>query len=128
MTGRSDASARRRRILDKIMVNVTVEAEPRPGQKTPCWIWTGPDSGTGRGGGYPRMKLDGQTVAVHRVIFTHFAGYIPGRKQIDHTCTTRRCVSPAHLEMVTHLENMKRRDRAARKDGGRNGKNRRAAP
>ena len=29
------------------------------------------------------MSLDGQTVAVHLVVFTHYYGYIPGKKQID---------------------------------------------
>ena len=117
MTAPGEGTARRLRILEKIRANVTIEDRPRPGQARPCWVWNGPDSGNGRGGGYPRMKLDGQTVAVHRVVFTHFHGYVPGRKQIDHTCRTRRCVSPHHLEMVTHRQNMKRRDRAAQKDG-----------
>lgn len=76
-----------------------------------CWEWQGPTSGkNGRGAGYPRMCLDGQTVAVHRVVFTHFHGYIPGKKQIDHICRNRRCVAPHHLEMVTHKENQRRRD------------------
>lgn len=78
---------------------------------TPCWQWTGPTSGdVGRGKGYPRMNLSNQTVAVHRVVYTHFNGYIPGRKQIDHKCKNWRCVNPDHLEMVTHKENQRRRD------------------
>ncbi|WP_417724597.1 HNH endonuclease signature motif containing protein [Salipiger sp.] len=62
------------------------------------------------------MCLSGQTVAVHRVMFTHHFGYIPGRKQIDHRCRNRMCVNPAHLEMVTHKTNQRRRDEAARGD------------
>lgn len=78
-----------------------------------CWIWRGPTSGTkGRGHGYPRMSLDGQTVAVHRVMWVNRHGYLPGRKQIDHTCRNRLCVNPDHLEMVTHLTNQRRRDAA----------------
>lgn len=76
-----------------------------------CWEWGGPNSGDGRGGGYARMCLDGQTVAVHRVVFTLFFGFIPGRKQVDHICRNRNCVRPSHLEMVTHKENQRRRDR-----------------
>ena len=45
---------------------------------TDCWNWTGPTSGEGRGGGYGRMSVSGQTCAVHLVMFTHFHGYIPG--------------------------------------------------
>lgn len=77
-----------------------------------CWEWTGPSSGSGRGGDYARMCLDGQTVAVHRVMFTNTNGFIPGKKQIDHKCRNRRCVNPDHLEMVTHKQNQKRRDNA----------------
>lgn len=74
-----------------------------------CLIWQGPHSGSGRGGGYPRMSLDGQTVAVHRVVYTHHNGYIPSRKQIDHVCMNRLCLERDHLELVTHLQNQKRR-------------------
>ncbi|HIC81054.1 MAG TPA: HNH endonuclease [Kiloniellaceae bacterium] len=101
---------RRARILAKVVA--LVEVDPESG----CWIWQGGTSGNGRGGGYPRMKVDGQTVAVHRVVATHFFGYIPGKKQIDHTCRQRLCVNPMHLEIVTHKQNQKRRDAARRKD------------
>lgn len=81
-----------------------------------CWIWTGPDSGEGKGGGYGRMSLNGQTVAVHLVMFTHFHGYIPSKRQVDHTCNNRRCCNPDHLELVTHLENQKRRVKRSKQD------------
>lgn len=98
---------RRTEIEKKVYANVHIC--PTSG----CHIWKGPDSGkTGRGRGYPRMNLNGQTVAVHRVMYTHVHGYIPGKKQIDHTCKNRRCVNPNHLEMVTHKENQRRRDNA----------------
>ena len=81
---------------------------------SPCHIWTGPDSGDGKGGGYGRMSLNSQTVAVHLVVYTHYYGYIPGKKQIDHLCNNRRCCNPVHLEMVTHLTNQKRRAKRAK--------------
>lgn len=102
---------RRERIAEKVMARVRIDPV------TGCWIWTGPTSGeTGRGAGYPRMSLDGQMVAVHRVMFTNEHGYIPGKKQIDHKCRNRLCVRPDadHLEMVTHKQNQKRRDATAR--------------
>jgi hypothetical protein len=58
------------------------------------------------------MSLNGQTVAVHKVMFTHEHGFIPGKKQIDHKCRNRLCCSPSHLEMVSHRENQKRRAKA----------------
>lgn len=76
---------------------------------SPCHIWTGPDSGTGRGGGYGRMSLGSQTVAVHLVVYTHYFGYIPGKKQVDHLCRQRLCCNPAHLDLTTHLTNQRRK-------------------
>jgi hypothetical protein len=83
-----------------------------------CLIWQGPTSGkhkgtkATRGHSYPRMTLDGQTVAVHRVLWVNTYGYLPGKKQLDHLCKVRNCVSPFHCEKVTHKENQKRRDRS----------------
>nr|WP_321459652.1 HNH endonuclease signature motif containing protein [uncultured Cohaesibacter sp.] len=100
---------RRQRIMNKVMNNVEIDAND-------CWVWTGGTSGDGRGGGYPRMKLDGQTVAVHRVVYTHHFGFVPGKKQIDHKCRNRLCCNPDHLEMVTHKENQRRRAKAKREE------------
>lgn len=84
------------------------------GKPSPCHLWTGPTSGTGRGGGYGRMSLNGQTVATHIVAYTHYYGYIPSKKQIDHLCNQRRCCNPAHLELTTHLTNQRRRAKRAK--------------
>lgn len=102
-----------RRADIKAKIYAFVQVEDR-GYKTPCHIWQGSNSGSGRGGGYPRMSLDGQTVAVHRVMYTNTNGYIPSKKQIDHKCRHRMCVNPDHLEMVTHKQNQRRRDDANR--------------
>ena len=103
LTGRS----RRDAIRDRVMERVVVDEEG-------CFIWQGPTSGSGRGGGYPRMCLDGGTMAVHRVMWILENGPIPPRKQLDHTCRKRRCVNPRCTEMVTHLTNQRRRAAAAR--------------
>lgn len=107
---------RRERIRDKIMARVEIVAAPAHVDAAlgPCMLWTGPTSGNGRGGDYPRMSLDGQTVAVHIVSWTNEHGFVPGKKQLDHICRRRRCVSHQHLELVTHRENQKRRDMAQR--------------
>jgi hypothetical protein len=102
-------SDRRALIREKIAAQVQVVDM---GYLSPCHIWTGGDSGNGRGGGYPRMWLDGQVVAVHIVSWTNEHGYVPGKKQIDHKCRQRRCVREDHLELVTHKQNQKRRDDA----------------
>lgn len=92
---------RRKTIFEKIMSRVKINSD------SGCWEWQGPTSGEGRGGGYGRMSLDGQTVAVHIVMFCNFFGFIPGKKQIDHKCNNRICCNPDHLEMVTHKQNQK---------------------
>lgn len=84
------------------------------GQPSPCHLWQGPTSGTGRGGDYGRMSLNGQTVATHIVAFTHYYGYVPSKKQIDHLCNQRRCCNPAHLELVSHITNQRRRAKRAK--------------
>lgn len=105
------ATERRTSILDRIMerVLVTDMGFQMEGMPSPCHIWTGPTSGEGKGGGYGRMSLNGQTVAVHLVVFTHYFGYIPGKKQVDHLCNHRLCCNPVHLELVSHLKNQRRR-------------------
>jgi len=107
---------RRERIKAKIAARVVEEPAPdwMPAELGPCKIWQGPHSGSGRGGDYPRMSLDGQTVAVHLVAWTNEHGFIPGKKQIDHLCRRRMCVADKHGELVTHKENQKRRAAAAK--------------
>lgn len=98
---------------DEIRARIVAASEVvDAGYKTPCWMWTMADSGNGRGGGYPRMKLNDRTCAAHIVSYVNEHGYVPGNKQVDHKCRHRRCVNPDHLEMVSHIENQKRRDAA----------------
>lgn len=107
---------RRKTVIEKIearcdIVYTGYDIDNKP---SPCHLWQGPTSGDGRGGGYGRMSLDGQTVAVHLVAYTHYFGYIPSKKQVDHRCYQRLCCNPQHLEMVTHLQNQKRRSKRAK--------------
>lgn len=107
---------RRDKIRDKILANALKEflGFYIDGLESECWIWQGSDSGTGRGGGYGRMSLNGSTVAVHIVMYVNEFGFVPGKKQIDHLCSNRMCCNPAHLEMVTHKQNQRRRRKAQR--------------
>lgn len=109
---------RREQIRAKIMARVEIVDT---GYETPCHLWTGPTSGDGRGGGYARMNLDGQTVAVHIVNWVNENGYVPSKKQLDHRCRQRLCVRVDHLEPVTHRQNQKRRVAAAKTMMGHNG-------
>lgn len=93
---------RRSRLFLKIMANIERDGS--------CWLWKNGHSGSGRGGGYGRICIDGGTMAVHRVMYILKYGPIPPKKQIDHTCTNRACCNPRHLKMVTHKQNQKLRD------------------
>lgn len=96
---------------DAIMARIRARCVEDP--VTGCLEWTGPTSGvTKGGGGYPRMCLDGRTVAVHRVVAAHAFGYLHPGVHVDHKCRNRRCVAPGHLEVVSPRENCRRRDAA----------------
>ena len=69
-----------------------------------CLLWQGaPDQD-----GYGHIRLNGKQVRVHRVMFEMFVGPIPPGVEPDHLCRIRHCAAPAHLELVTHKENMLR--------------------
>lgn len=70
------------------------------GFKTPCWIWNGYVSEDG----YGRL---GKIVA-HRMVYEERVGPVPDGLELDHLCRQRDCVNPAHLEPVTHAENIRR--------------------
>lgn len=69
----------------------------------PCWLWTG--SVTLQG--YGIFGLPGASEA-HRASYLLFKGPIPEGLEVDHLCFVRPCVNPAHLEAVTHEENIRR--------------------
>ena len=69
-----------------------------------CWIWK---ASLGKDG-YAMYWWDGQTAGAHRYAWEFVNGLIPDKLQIDHTCKTRCCVNPAHMELTTSYENSKR--------------------
>ncbi len=73
--------------------------------KTPtCWIWLGAHDS----GGYSRVRWEGKNQLAHRVVWEMLYGPIPLDLEMDHLCRNPGCVNPAHLEAVTHGENMRR--------------------
>jgi len=69
-----------------------------------CWIWRGAKDGHG----YGEVGFLGGTISTHRLAYTVLVGPIPQRLELDHLCRNTACCNPAHLEPVTHLENMRR--------------------
>jgi hypothetical protein len=77
--------------------------EPNSG----CWLWIGATTDVGYG---HLWWLDaGRLLYAHRVAYEALVG--PLRlDHVDHLCRTPCCVNPAHLEDVTHRENLLRGD------------------
>ena len=74
---------------------------------TGCWLWTGTRT-TYKREGYGRFNGPDGLVLAHRFAYELLVGPIPEGLQIDHLCRVRLCVNPAHLEPVTHTENVLR--------------------
>jgi hypothetical protein len=70
-----------------------------------CLIWTGARN---RGYGMVGLPDRGPVVKVHRVNYLRVRGAIPRGLSLDHLCRNPPCCLPAHLEPVTHRENMLR--------------------
>lgn len=72
-----------------------------------CWIWTGRHSG--RGYGALRLRgRNGPTRMAHAIGYELLVGPVPAGLELDHLCRNHACVNPAHLEPVTHRENVRR--------------------
>ena len=83
---------------ERLMANVSME--PFSG----CWLWTGGLNDAG----YGILRIDGHLERAHRISYLEFIGPIPEGLEPDHTCRVRCCISPHHLEPVTHRVNCAR--------------------
>lgn len=110
--GSSSRSSRKARLaaLTKKMTKVTSDYVD-----TPCWLYMGWKDRNG----YGRFSIprEGDTtgkkrthIYVHRLVWEMSHGVIPDGMDIDHLCYNRNCIRPSHLELVTHDENIRRRD------------------
>jgi hypothetical protein len=78
-----------------------------------CLLWTGKLDRKG----YGRIWVNGRWRLVHQVAWELQGGPIPPGLELDHVrargCTYKNCASIAHLELVTHQENVLRGDSIA---------------
>lgn len=83
-----------------------------------CWLWLGVRSSDKYGNKTygqlwvptsPDMRAQGRMAKAHRISYAlAHDGAISDELQIDHLCLNKGCVNPAHLELVTQAENMRR--------------------
>jgi hypothetical protein len=66
-----------------------------------CWIW----QGYRRGSDYAGIWHQGNNRYAHRVSYEAFVGEIPADGFVHHTCGTRLCVNPKHLQCTTWDQN-----------------------
>ncbi len=81
-----------------------------------CWGWNGRRHSLG----YGCIYLAGRQFYAHRIAYELERGPIPDGLEIDHLCSNPECCNPAHLEAVTHSENIRRiqdRQTSCRKAG-----------
>lgn len=68
-----------------------------------CWFFV--EGGRENRNGYSRLRWNGKELMAHRLSYEAHVGPIPDGLVLDHTCTMRCCINPAHLEPVTNKVN-----------------------
>lgn len=76
-----------------------------PDRPDECWLWPGAKYRAG----YGQIGFNGRRQPTHRVAYELHVGPIPDGLALDHICHERACFNPAHLEPVTHEQNMQNR-------------------
>lgn len=77
-----------------------------------CWPWTGATAPNGYGCIVWRVAGLRVRFTPHRLALEWYTGApVPPGLEVDHVCCNRLCCNPRHLEVVTHAENVRRRDR-----------------
>lgn len=85
--------------LSRVAIDTAVED-----RENGCWLWL---RALDRDG-YGKVTVDYLTKRAHRVVYELLVGPIPEGLVTDHVCRVRRCVNPAHIELVTRGENTRR--------------------
>lgn len=87
-----------------------IDIEVRFGEKVNivpggCWEWQAALNGKD---GYGMFWNGERTQVAHRFLYERLNGAIPVGFELDHLCRNKKCVNPAHLEIVTRSQNTAR--------------------
>jgi len=76
---------------------------------TGCWNW----QRSLNTHGYAQVAVPNSSPrGVHRMTYEAIFGPVPEGAVLDHKCDNRRCVNPAHVQVTTIGENVRRGERA----------------
>lgn len=90
-----------RRSLPKRLRQQTYLRYRIPG--SPCWAWKGCRTSDGA---YGKLSWSGCTMRAHRLAYELLVAPIPQGMTLDHRCRLTNCINPAHMEVVSHSENV----------------------
>lgn len=76
--------------------------------ETGCWDWIGYLQNAGYGQIHFRENGKSAPKLAHRVSYEAHRGKIPPDLECDHLCKRKSCISPGHIQLVSHPENMRR--------------------
>lgn len=87
-------------MLNKPTDRERFDASYNKGGPGECWPWTGKTNGK-----HGQFLFNGRSRSAHRLAHELSSGEpVPASSNVIHTCSSRLCVNPAHLAVVTRAE------------------------
>ena len=69
---------------------------------TGCWEW----SGWRDDANYGHVDYQSKNFLVHRLVYEHFVGKVPGGVHLHHRCENPACANFGHLQPLTPIEHI----------------------